>query len=84
MHLTQAAYHTVGSLGDLGRHFTSRAAVAEKLPIRALRTDLDSTKAFISAVIPFQKIAVDFGHGPETGQFTGPDRALQGAGQTPS
>jgi hypothetical protein len=59
----------------------SRAAVAEQLPVRALRVDLGRAAALILAVVPFDQIGVDFGHGTKAGQIAGADRALQGTGE---
>jgi hypothetical protein len=50
----QAAHDTVSSRGDLGRRFSSRAAVAEQLPGGALGANLGRPPSFVRAVIPFQ------------------------------
>ena len=63
--------------------FTSGAAVAEQLPIRAYRMDLGRAATFILAVVPFEQIAIDVGCGAEAGQLTGPARTLQGTGKHP-
>src|SRR5437016_10339624 len=48
----------VGSRAYLLRGFSSRAAVAEQLPIRALGVDLGGAPPFILAVIPFGQIGI--------------------------
>src|SRR6516165_3494592 len=77
----QPADNAISPRAHLVRRFTSGAAVAEQLPIRAFRTDLGCAATFILAVVPFEQIAIDVGCGAEAGQLTGPARALQGAGK---
>jgi hypothetical protein len=43
--------------------------------------DLCRSAALILAVVPFDQVGVDFGHGAKAGQFAGPNRALQRAGK---
>src|SRR4029077_7947311 len=61
--------HPVCPNGHLIRRFTSRAAVAEQLPFRALSMDLGGAKPLVLAVVPFQEIAIDVRRVPEAGQL---------------
>src|SRR5271165_811201 len=69
------AHDAIGASADLFRRFSSGAAVAELLPVRALRTNLGRTAALVLAVVPFDKVRVDFGGGPKAGQFASLERA---------
>src|SRR5713226_3673150 len=73
------AYHPVGPCSDLIRRLPSRAAVAEQLPVRTLGANVSAGAAFIRAVVPFEEIRLDFGHGAEASQLAGSNRPLQGA-----
>jgi hypothetical protein len=77
----QPTHHAVGPGPDLIRRFSSRAAVAEQLPIGAILENLDRTATLILAVVPFQQIVIDRGLGSETSQLAGPGGALQGTGE---
>ena len=50
------AQDAIGAGADLVRRLASRTAVAEQLPIRALRVDLGRAKPLILAVDPFDKV----------------------------
>jgi hypothetical protein len=80
----QPTHYAVGPGPDLIRRFSSRAAVAEQLPVGAILENLDGTATLILAVVPFQQIAIDRGLGPEAGQLAGPGGALQGTGEDQS
>ena len=62
------AHDAVGPRADLTRRLSSGAAVAEELPVRALRMDLGRAPPLILAVIPLDQVGVDFGRGPKAGQ----------------
>ena len=42
------------------------------------RMNLHRSETFVIAVVPFDQVAIDFGCGPEAGQFAGASGALQG------
>ena len=72
-----ALNHTVSSCANLAGRFTSRATIAEDLPVGALGVDLRGPETLVFAIIPFHKIVVDLRLAAEAGQFAGPSRALQ-------
>src|SRR5262245_60265932 len=55
---SHTAHHAVSPRGDLGRRFTSRTAIAEQLPIGALRLDLSGATALILPVVPLDEIVI--------------------------
>src|SRR6516162_9584841 len=57
------AHEAVGACADLIWRLSSRATVAEQLPVRALCVDLSRAAALILAVVPFDQVGLDFGHG---------------------
>src|SRR5580704_640120 len=77
----QASDDAVGARSDLVRRLASRTAVAEQLPVRMFRMNIDRPPAFILAIIPFDQIGVDFRHAAEAGQLARPLRTLQRAGK---
>jgi hypothetical protein len=40
--------------------------------------NLDRSETFVFSVVPFDQVAIDFGYGPEAGQFARASSALQG------
>jgi hypothetical protein len=62
---------------DLGRRLASGTAVAKEIPVRPLLVDVGASAPFVFAVVPFEQIAVGFGHGSETRQLARPGRALE-------
>src|SRR5436309_13314311 len=71
--------HRIGASRDLIWRFTSRAAVTEELPIRAIRADFSRTQAFVGAIVPFAQIRIDFSDRPESRELARARRALQRA-----
>src|SRR5947207_3598888 len=69
---------TIGSGTDLLWRFSVGATVAKQLPAGPLRTNLRRSKTFVIAVVPFDQIAIELCYCTESGQFTGPNGALQG------
>src|SRR5208337_2595213 len=67
---SEAAQHTVSPRAHLVRRFTSRAAIAEQLPVGPLSADLGRAPALIFPVVPFHQVAVDFDCGAQARQFT--------------
>src|SRR5437016_1049762 len=65
---SHAAQDILGSRPYLGWRFASGAAVAEQLPVRALRSDLCRAATLICSIVPFNQIAIYFGHGIESSQ----------------
>jgi len=59
---TNTFHNSVGTLCDLLWRFTSRAAVAEKLPVWIFQEDLVGPAAFIFPIIPLNQVAIDFSH----------------------
>jgi hypothetical protein len=43
------------------RRLTARAAVPKELPVRTFGADLHTAAAFIVAIVPLDKITIDFG-----------------------
>src|SRR2546425_10570040 len=78
-HRPYTVHHAVRPRGDLLRGFAARTAVAEQLPVRTFRTDLDGTPAFIFAIVPFDEITIDSSRRSEAGEFTRASGALQWA-----
>src|SRR6267143_673002 len=78
-----AVQYSVSPRGDLLWRFAARAAVAEQLPVRAFRTDLDRTATLVLAVVPLDEVVIDFSRRSKAGQFTCPTRALQWTGKHP-
>src|SRR5262249_27469530 len=75
-HTTQGV---IGSISDLARRLALRTSVTEQLPVRTLQTNLRRPEAFVLAVVPFDKIPIDFGYAPEPGQRASARGAQQGA-----
>jgi hypothetical protein len=71
----------VGTGGDLGDAFASRAAVLKDLPAWPFGANVRRCPPLVLAVIPFDKIVVDGGTCSEAGQLARPPRPLQGAGK---
>src|SRR6266852_386940 len=49
--------------------FAPRAAVAEQLPVRAFCKDVSRVAAFVLAIVPFDQVTVNLGHGSKPSQF---------------
>src|SRR3974377_1771435 len=75
------AQYLVGPRGDLVWRLSPWTAVAKQLPVRPLLADFATPATLILAVVPFDQLAIDFGHSSEAGQFAGPGRAPQRAGK---
>src|SRR6516162_3473602 len=69
-----SAHNAVGPRADLARGLSSWAAVAEELPVRTLHMDLSGAATLISAVVPLDQVAIDFGRGLKACQFAGTGR----------
>jgi hypothetical protein len=52
-------YFSARPRGDLMWHLTARAAIAEQIPIRAFRVDLNAAPTFVLTVVPFEKIPIN-------------------------
>src|SRR5262245_58904160 len=74
-------YDAVCSRGHLSRRLAAWAAIAEQLPVGALRLNLRRPPTLVLSVVPLHKIAVHFGHRSETRQFAGAPRTLQRPGK---
>src|SRR5258708_32105187 len=73
-----AAHNTIRARSNLIRRFSAGTAVAKQLPVGMLRTNHQRSETFELAVVPLDQIGIDFGCGPEAGQFAGASGALQG------
>jgi hypothetical protein len=58
-------YYPVCPRGDLMWQLTSRTTITKQVPIRTLCTDLNTAATLILAVVPFNKIPIDFGRRSE-------------------
>lgn len=79
-HLVQ---DTVGPRPNLLRGLSSRTAVAEELPVRALGVDLGAGAPLVLAVVPFGEIVVDLGRRSKSGQLACADCAPKRARNNP-
>src|SRR5437660_9718597 len=75
--------NTIGSRTDLLWRFPVGATVAKQLPAGPLRTNLRRSKTFVIAIVPFDQIAIALCYCAESGQFTGPNGALQRTRENP-
>ena len=71
--------HAIRARADLLRRLAARTAVAEELPVRALRVDLGRGAPLVVAVVPLDEVGVDVGAVAEARQLAGSARALQRA-----
>jgi hypothetical protein len=78
---TQSANDAVRTGADLLRRFAFRAAVAEQVPVRALRADFGAPAAFIFAIVLLDEVTVDLCHGAKTCQFACLTCTLQWTGE---
>jgi len=76
----EAGNDAVGTGSDGFDGLAVGGPVAEELPVWILGANLLATKAFVVAVVPFNKVGIDVGDGRETGEGTGAAGALKGAG----
>src|SRR5436309_3768822 len=76
-----AFHHAVCPRANLVRRFSSGAAIAKQLPIRALPVDVSGNATLILAIVPFEQVPVDFSRSSKASQLAGPGGTLQGAGQ---
>jgi hypothetical protein len=74
------AYDSVCAGTDFFRSFAAGAAVTEKVPVGALRSNLCSAPPFVLAIVPFDKVRIHFGHRAKTRELTRPPGALQRTG----
>jgi len=78
---TNSLHDAVCSRCHLPRHFSPRAPITERFPVRALSQDVNRAAALILAVVPFDQVGVNFGDVSKTRQFAGPPGTLQRAGK---
>ena len=78
---TQSANDAVRTGADLLRRFAFGAAVAEQVPVRALRADFGAPAALVFAIVPLDEVRVDLGHGAKPGQLACLACALQWTGE---
>src|SRR5437870_656727 len=76
-----AFHHAVCPRADLVRRFSSGAAIAKQLPVRALPVDVSGKATLILAIVPFEQVTVDFSHCSKAGQLAGSSGTLQRAGK---
>ena len=63
------ADHAVGPGGNMLRRFSSRATIAEELPVRTFCADLSPGSALLFPIVPLDQVTIDFGNRPNPGQF---------------
>ena len=71
----------VGAGGNLIWRLAPWATVAKDTPAGMFFTNVRGLPSFVIAVIPLHQAGFHFRRGAKAGQFAGPPRALQGAGQ---
>src|SRR5213079_122975 len=76
-----ATENTIGASANLFRRFSVGTTVAKQLPVGSLRVNLDGSKTFIIAVVPFDQIGIDLGCRAEARWFTRSNGALQRTGE---
>jgi hypothetical protein len=76
-----SAYDAVRARADLLGCVASRATVREQVPPRALRPNVDTTAAFILAIIPLDEVRIYIGDGAKPSQFTSLARPLEWASE---
>ena len=72
-----SAYDAVRARADLLGCLASRATVREQVPPRALRPNVDTTAAFILAIIPLDEVRIYIGDGAKPSQFASLARPLE-------
>jgi hypothetical protein len=60
-------YDPVRARCDLMWHLTPWATIAEQIPIRAFRMDLNAAPPFVLTIVPFEEIRINFRDRPEAG-----------------
>src|SRR5215471_16622511 len=78
---THSVYHAVGPHCYRVRRLTVGTAVAKKVPLPPVAVDVGAGPSFVAAVVPFDEIGIALGTWAEAGEFAGPGRALQRAGE---
>src|SRR2546426_7175961 len=76
-----AFHRAVCPRANLVRRFSSGAAIAKQLPIRALPVDVSGKATLILAIVPFEQVPIDFSHSSKASQLAGPGGTLQRAGK---
>src|SRR5205807_885585 len=66
---------------DVCHTLAARAAVTEDAPVRPFPADVGGRPALVGAVVPLDQIRIGSSRGAEAGQFAGPARPLERAGE---
>jgi hypothetical protein len=74
---SHSANDSVRPGADLLRRFASWTTVSEQVPVPALGTNVHPAAALIFAIIPLNKVVIDFRDGAIPGQFARAARSLQ-------
>jgi hypothetical protein len=71
-------HYAIATFGDLPRRLTLGAAVAEQLPARTFSKYVCAKSAFVTSLVPFDQVVVQFSYLGKTGEFARPHGRCKG------